>query len=79
MADVVVLACARLQDPEASAAAERSRMTSQVMEEVKSFFRPELLNRFDEQVSDRPGGRDAQQCSLASALLRLRLHSCCYA
>lgn len=34
---------------EAAGAAKRLRTT--ILEEVKSYFRPELLNRFDEQAS----------------------------
>jgi hypothetical protein len=35
------------------AAAERARMRRLVLDEVRAYFRPELLNRFDDQVGGR--------------------------
>jgi hypothetical protein len=41
------------------AAAGAARIRSMVLEEVKQHFRPELLNRFDEQVGAGRGASGA--------------------
>jgi hypothetical protein len=47
--------------PQDGQAANTARLKRQVMEEVKSYFRPELLNRFDEQVRGLGRGWDGRR------------------
>ncbi|GBF97872.1 hypothetical protein Rsub_10227, partial [Raphidocelis subcapitata] len=57
------------EEDERVVAAERSRLKRLISEEVRAFFRPELLNRFDEQiVFNRLGGREAR--AIAKLMLR---------